>query len=440
MNSHQGLFISGLVLGLGSGLILGHFLHPAAGVESSTAPRFVFNDAPLSTRFLPSPGGAIAPGSLSDDVELDDALEGLLPSSSPLQNALAFETSREETHQSTGQFVPVPPDSPQSEPEPLTVKKAAPLATNSAQDQQTIRGIIDIELSHLPEEKRQVWFDALKDVNKEDVAGILRMWKLLGGPIPETPVGLPGFPPVSSTGPGSFPVFDKTIAPPAEQKPASTLQKLLDQADEIVRHNRLMELTPGSIPRVPSFTQSASGEWNLTVSEDFTAVRPVATGFPLDLAIRGNGFFMVVTEDGTRTFTRRGNFTLDKQRRLALPDGDRLLVLQPEIVIPEVDDSAWPQINEHGEVSLVMTKTNAEGAVPPPRKLGQIQLARIWQGQDLQRVGNGLYQLPKEKQQHWTPMSPEIHETRVHVGMIELPVAKVELHETLQRLRRSLSR
>lgn len=55
------------------------------------------------------------------------------------------------------------------------------------------------------------------------------------------------------------------------------------------------------------------------------------TGQPLDLAIRGAGFFRVLRPDGTEAYTRAGPFTRDGEGRLTTAAGD--LVLGPEGLI-----------------------------------------------------------------------------------------------------------
>jgi len=47
------------------------------------------------------------------------------------------------------------------------------------------------------------------------------------------------------------------------------------------------------------------------------------TGNPLDLAIDGNGYFVVQTDNGPR-YTRDGHFTLDSEGRIVTEDGNRL--------------------------------------------------------------------------------------------------------------------
>lgn len=57
---------------------------------------------------------------------------------------------------------------------------------------------------------------------------------------------------------------------------------------------------------------------------DYTQGPLEETGMPLDFAIQGDGFFAVRSGGGT-AYTRSGNFALDDQGYLCLPDGSRVL-------------------------------------------------------------------------------------------------------------------
>src|SRR5262245_20186090 len=46
-----------------------------------------------------------------------------------------------------------------------------------------------------------------------------------------------------------------------------------------------------------------------------------STGLVTDLAVQGNGFFVLRDAQGTRLFSRAGNFSLDKDGNLATPSG-----------------------------------------------------------------------------------------------------------------------
>jgi len=61
------------------------------------------------------------------------------------------------------------------------------------------------------------------------------------------------------------------------------------------------------------------------------------TGNPLDLAINGNGFFVVQTPDGPR-YTRNGNFTITGDGRIVNSNGYALIGLGGEIKLPNITE------------------------------------------------------------------------------------------------------
>lgn len=58
---------------------------------------------------------------------------------------------------------------------------------------------------------------------------------------------------------------------------------------------------------------------------DFVQGIPEPTGIPLDFAIEGDGFFAVQGPDGEIAYTRSGNFSLDEEGYLCLPEAGRVL-------------------------------------------------------------------------------------------------------------------
>ena len=82
---------------------------------------------------------------------------------------------------------------------------------------------------------------------------------------------------------------------------------------------------------VASAVGSASGQ-NSGIGVDVAAVTqqfrqgPITTtGNNLDVAINGNGFFVVREPDGSTAYTRAGNFGLDKQGNLKTVQGDNVM-------------------------------------------------------------------------------------------------------------------
>jgi flagellar basal-body rod protein FlgG len=70
------------------------------------------------------------------------------------------------------------------------------------------------------------------------------------------------------------------------------------------------------------------------VVTDFSQGSVVRTGNPLDVALAGEGFFVVRTDRGER-LTRSGNFSIDNAGYLATSDGSRVQGTSGDISIPK---------------------------------------------------------------------------------------------------------
>lgn len=111
------------------------------------------------------------------------------------------------------------------------------------------------------------------------------------------------------------------------------------------------------------------------------------TGRPLDLAISGDGFFVLGDANGTnQLYTRAGNFYLDAgdgtNRYIVSADGRYLLGTNGRIGIPVTAQSV--SIGSNGVVSYV----NANGQL---QTAGTIQLAKFSNNEGLEKVGDNLF-------------------------------------------------
>ena len=121
-------------------------------------------------------------------------------------------------------------------------------------------------------------------------------------------------------------------------------------------------------------------------------VRPVATSRmfaqgnlqqstnPLDMAIKGNGFFQIQMPDGTVGYTRDGSFQVDASGQLVTNNG---YVVQPGITVPPNAQSIT--IGTDGTVSVALPGQ----ATPQP--VGQIQLASFVNPAGLDPKGQNLF-------------------------------------------------
>jgi len=110
------------------------------------------------------------------------------------------------------------------------------------------------------------------------------------------------------------------------------------------------------------------------------------TGDPLHIAIVGEGFFKVQTPFGM-AYTRAGNFTLDKERRLVTPEGYPVLANgTPVIVDPGMTregfitmENSKLQVSPEGILSIDMTE------------IGKLDIVTFDDYTKLKKIGENLY-------------------------------------------------
>ncbi len=104
-----------------------------------------------------------------------------------------------------------------------------------------------------------------------------------------------------------------------------------------------------------------------------------ATENPLDLAIQGQGYFIVERPSGELAYTRDGSFQLGPDGLLVTADG---FTVSPGITVPA--DSVQVTVNASGQVQAKLQSQIA------PVDLGQLELATFANEAGLEAVGNNL--------------------------------------------------
>ncbi len=104
------------------------------------------------------------------------------------------------------------------------------------------------------------------------------------------------------------------------------------------------------------------------------------TSNPLDVGIRGDGFFQVTRPDGSLAYTRAGAFKLDSAGSLVTSDGDPLT---PQITIPQGAESI--DVGNDGTVTVKLPGQTA------PSQVGQIQTVRFANPAGLRAEGRNLF-------------------------------------------------
>jgi flagellar basal-body rod protein FlgG len=145
--------------------------------------------------------------------------------------------------------------------------------------------------------------------------------------------------------------------------------------------------TPSAVVRAPGAQlsgQTLNTGLTMTTGVGMVANAPVfsnnvqTTNSPSNLAIEGNGFFMVSGPNGL-AFTRAGMFQLDSGGELVLEGGQKLY---PPVIVPSGEKFS---VAADGVVT-VSTPTG-------PKTVGQVKLASIPNPQGLVSQGGGLYGL-----------------------------------------------
>ena len=107
------------------------------------------------------------------------------------------------------------------------------------------------------------------------------------------------------------------------------------------------------------------------------------TGRMLDLAIAGDGYFVLQAEDGSERYTRAGNFYLDSEGYLVNSDGYFVVVDGDNLQI-ELEEVVDFSVGKDGTIYVTNNDNEVEG-------VGMIQLAKFPNADGLQKEGSNLF-------------------------------------------------
>lgn len=102
------------------------------------------------------------------------------------------------------------------------------------------------------------------------------------------------------------------------------------------------------------------------------------TSNPLDIAIHGEGFFVIQAGDGTEQYTRNGSFRLDAGGQMVTQDGQ-----------PVLTDAGAPIFFAPEDTNIEVA---SDGSVSTQNgQIGKLNIVTFDNPQDMQRLANGLY-------------------------------------------------
>lgn len=114
---------------------------------------------------------------------------------------------------------------------------------------------------------------------------------------------------------------------------------------------------------------------------DFSEGNIVSTGNTFDVAIKGDGFFAIETDDGEK-YTRKGNLALDVDGKLVTADG-----------FPILSESNTPFFIAPGEKSISISESgevSTENGI-----IGKIKLVEFEDNNKLAKIGSTMFDNPK---------------------------------------------
>ncbi len=112
----------------------------------------------------------------------------------------------------------------------------------------------------------------------------------------------------------------------------------------------------------------------------FTQGAMLQTENPLDVAIKGRGFFQVLMPDGNLAYTRDGTFQQNAEGELVTASG---YVVQPGITLPDGAQSIT--IGRDGVISVQLA------GQPTPTQIGSLETVDFINPAGLQPIGENLY-------------------------------------------------
>lgn len=132
--------------------------------------------------------------------------------------------------------------------------------------------------------------------------------------------------------------------------------------------------------QLPSGLQLGTGVRTAGTQKVFSQGTLQVTEQPLDMAINGQGFFQITMPDGSISYSRDGQFSLNSEGQIVTTNG---LPLEPAITIPENTKNIT--IGQDGVVSVLTAGATS------PTEVGTIQLANFVNPAGLEAIGDNLF-------------------------------------------------
>ena len=206
--------------------------------------------------------------------------------------------------------------------------------------------------------------------------------------------------------------------PPTGMTSASFALRYWERRQEVAANN-LANVSTDGFKGERAFARLVEGALpEIGAATDLRAGPLTPTESPLDLALAGDGFFVVRTPEGER-YTRGGALRFDDQHRLVDGGGNPLLgedgaiVALPGELVPEQTDPGMPAAT--GGAGNALLQIDRTGRVQlAGRTVAQLRVERLAPGAQATHAGHNLFVPPAEGR-----LNVALEDREVRQGMLE---------------------
>lgn len=208
---------------------------------------------------------------------------------------------------------------------------------------------------------------------------------------------------------------DGTPVRPNGMSSAAAALQMLERRQQVLANNLANASTPG-FKAENAFARLMGDALAATdTAIDMRQGNLTETRNPLDLALDGQGFFVVATPAGER-YVRSGSFQLDKERRIVDEHGNALLCGNGPIIVPP----GTINIDDSGMVSV-------DG-----RRLERLRIETVADGRRIQHEGGTRF-VPDETRMTIAPQDRRVRQGFVEESNVNPMTAMTQMLEVLHR-------
>lgn len=300
-----------------------------------------------------------------------------------------------------------------ADPRRETIKPLAKSGTSQKSIEKVdVWDVIEQEMPEASAEEREIWYEELKTLPAEAVRDMLKVRRQLQEAASDHDLAKPNaLSPLQKTPPTEHgKLFAETIGQmrPVASSDWPASRQVLEQAIAWSTHNLVNAETPGykrvevvmsdhyAFPehQLAAPIQMPIAGRGVQLKELRIDTQPgllKATNRPLDLAIEGEGFFVLHDPEWGFLYTRCGAFTINSQGQLCLSHSEERW-LEPATILPK--NAVGVQITSQGEIRYDNRSQENEPREHIPA--GDLKVARFPDPTRLIPLGRGLYRAPAE--------------------------------------------